>query len=153
MASALRASSGLHEVCSIHSFELHLMCPRQSETCYPSLLPILQEAGLPLSPAQRPSPGPVRLRLQTFRPRQLPSPPFSLGPQVADLSPIPVVLYSVPANTGLELPMDAVVTLSQHPNIIGLKDSGGDVSGCGSHTGTSFPFTDPSMAPSNPEQL
>lgn len=47
--------------------------------------------------------------------------------QVADSSPVPVVLYSVPANTGLELPLDAVVRLSQHPNILGLKDSGGDV--------------------------
>ncbi|XP_010618693.1 4-hydroxy-2-oxoglutarate aldolase, mitochondrial isoform X2 [Fukomys damarensis] len=47
--------------------------------------------------------------------------------KVADLSPIPVVLYSVPANTGLDLPVDAVVTLSQHPNIVGMKDSGGDV--------------------------
>ncbi|KAI5932788.1 4-hydroxy-2-oxoglutarate aldolase, mitochondrial [Manis javanica] len=47
--------------------------------------------------------------------------------KVADLSPIPVVLYSVPANTGLDLPVDAVVTLSQHPNIVGIKDSGGDV--------------------------
>ena len=48
--------------------------------------------------------------------------------QVADSSPVPVVLYSVPANTGLELPLDAVLQLSQHPNIRGLKDSGGDVS-------------------------
>uniref|UniRef100_A0A3Q3X5U9 4-hydroxy-2-oxoglutarate aldolase, mitochondrial n=1 Tax=Mola mola TaxID=94237 RepID=A0A3Q3X5U9_MOLML len=47
--------------------------------------------------------------------------------KVADSSPVPVVLYSVPANTGLELPLDAVVQLSQHPNILGLKDSGGDV--------------------------
>ncbi|XP_048843832.1 4-hydroxy-2-oxoglutarate aldolase, mitochondrial isoform X2 [Brienomyrus brachyistius] len=47
--------------------------------------------------------------------------------QVADSSPVPVVLYSVPANTGLELPVEAVVTLSQHPNIVGLKDSGGDI--------------------------
>lgn len=47
--------------------------------------------------------------------------------QVADSSAVPVVLYSVPANTGLELPLDAVVQLSQHPNILGLKDSGGDV--------------------------
>ncbi|XP_037062837.1 4-hydroxy-2-oxoglutarate aldolase, mitochondrial isoform X2 [Peromyscus leucopus] len=51
--------------------------------------------------------------------------------KVADLSPIPVVLYSVPANTGLDLPVDAVVTLSQHPNIIGIKDSGGDVTKIG----------------------
>lgn len=57
-------------------------------------------------------------------------------PQVADLSPIPVVLYSVPANTGLDLPVDTVVTLSQHPNIIGIKDSGGDVSGSSSWLGT-----------------
>lgn len=47
--------------------------------------------------------------------------------QVADSSPVPVILYNVPANTGLELPLDAVVQLSQHPNIVGLKDSGGDV--------------------------
>lgn len=53
-------------------------------------------------------------------------------PQVADFSPIPVVLYSVPANTGLDLPVDTVVTLSQHPNIAGIKDSSGDVSGSSS---------------------
>ncbi|XP_077887223.1 4-hydroxy-2-oxoglutarate aldolase, mitochondrial isoform X2 [Ictidomys tridecemlineatus] len=51
--------------------------------------------------------------------------------KVADLSPIPVVLYSVPANTGLDLPVDAVVKLSQHPNIVGMKDSGGDVTRIG----------------------
>ncbi|XP_066881003.1 4-hydroxy-2-oxoglutarate aldolase, mitochondrial isoform X2 [Kogia breviceps] len=51
--------------------------------------------------------------------------------KVADLSPIPVVLYSVPANTGLDLPVDAVVTLSKHPNIVGIKDSGGDVTRIG----------------------
>ncbi|NXA48651.1 HOGA1 protein, partial [Nothocercus julius] len=47
--------------------------------------------------------------------------------KVADASPVPVVLYSVPANTGLDLPLEAVVTLAQHPNIVGLKDSGGDI--------------------------
>lgn len=51
--------------------------------------------------------------------------------RVADGSPIPVVLYNVPANTGLELPLDAVVHLSQHPNIIGLKDSGADITRMG----------------------
>ncbi|XP_071359706.1 4-hydroxy-2-oxoglutarate aldolase, mitochondrial [Trachinotus anak] len=51
--------------------------------------------------------------------------------KVADCSPVPVVLYSVPANTGLELPLDAVVQLSQHPNIVGLKDSGGDITRIG----------------------
>ncbi|KAI6066370.1 4-hydroxy-2-oxoglutarate aldolase, mitochondrial [Aix galericulata] len=52
-------------------------------------------------------------------------------PQVAEASPIPVVLYSVPANTGLELPLEAVLTLAQHPNVIGIKDSGGDITRLG----------------------
>ncbi|KAL2089839.1 hypothetical protein ACEWY4_014527 [Coilia grayii] len=51
--------------------------------------------------------------------------------KVADASPVPVVLYSVPANTGLELPVDAIIRLSQHPNIVGLKDSGGDITRIG----------------------
>ena len=44
---------------------------------------------------------------------------------VADASPVPVILYSVPANTGLDLGVSAVTQLAQHPNIIGVKDSGG----------------------------
>ncbi|XP_047916490.2 4-hydroxy-2-oxoglutarate aldolase, mitochondrial isoform X1 [Anser cygnoides] len=51
--------------------------------------------------------------------------------EVAEASPIPVVLYSVPANTGLELPLEAVLTLAQHPNVIGIKDSGGDITRVG----------------------
>ncbi|NWX11760.1 HOGA1 protein, partial [Aegotheles bennettii] len=51
--------------------------------------------------------------------------------EVADASPLPVVLYSVPANTGLELPLEAVLTLAQHPNIVGIKDSGGDITRMG----------------------
>ncbi|XP_005435213.2 4-hydroxy-2-oxoglutarate aldolase, mitochondrial [Falco rusticolus] len=51
--------------------------------------------------------------------------------EVADASPIPVVLYSVPANTSLDLPLEAVLTLAQHPNILGIKDSGGDITRIG----------------------
>lgn len=46
---------------------------------------------------------------------------------VADESPLPVFLYTVPAVTGYELPIDAAITLAAHPNIVGMKDSGGDV--------------------------
>jgi dihydrodipicolinate synthase/N-acetylneuraminate lyase len=46
---------------------------------------------------------------------------------VADHSPLPVVLYNVPAFTGYDLPAELVAELSQHPNIIGIKESGGDV--------------------------
>lgn len=46
---------------------------------------------------------------------------------VADSSPIPILLYSVPVFTGFDLPEETVVKASQHPKIIGMKDSGRDV--------------------------
>ena len=46
---------------------------------------------------------------------------------VADASPIPVIIYNMPACTGIDLTAETVATMAQHPNIIGLKDSGGDV--------------------------
>jgi 4-hydroxy-2-oxoglutarate aldolase len=51
--------------------------------------------------------------------------------EVADKSKIPVILYSVPKFTGLDLPLQSVVSLSRHPNIVGLKDSSGNVSSLG----------------------
>ena len=44
---------------------------------------------------------------------------------VADHSPLPVLLYSVPAITLYELPVEAIAELAQHSNIIGIKDSSG----------------------------
>lgn len=46
---------------------------------------------------------------------------------VADQSKLPIVIYNVPRNTGMNIPVDAIVKLAQHPNIIGIKDSGGDI--------------------------
>jgi 4-hydroxy-2-oxoglutarate aldolase len=46
---------------------------------------------------------------------------------VADASPVPLVLYNMPANTGLDIPPEVCVELADHANIIGLKDSGGDI--------------------------
>ena len=46
---------------------------------------------------------------------------------VADHSPLPVLLYNVPGFTGYDLPAELVAELAQHPNIIGIKESGGDV--------------------------
>lgn len=47
--------------------------------------------------------------------------------EVADASPVPVLLYNVTLYTGVNLLPDAVERLSTHPNIIGMKESGGDV--------------------------
>jgi 4-hydroxy-2-oxoglutarate aldolase len=50
---------------------------------------------------------------------------FYLG--LADSSPLPVMIYSVPPYTAYAIPTELVIELAQHPNIVGMKDSGGDV--------------------------
>lgn len=47
--------------------------------------------------------------------------------RVADASPIPVLLYSVPIFTGITLEAPEVAALAEHPNIVGIKDSSGHV--------------------------
>jgi dihydrodipicolinate synthase/N-acetylneuraminate lyase len=46
---------------------------------------------------------------------------------VADRSPLPVVLYNIPKFVPYAIPVEMVSELAQHPNIIGIKDSSGDV--------------------------
>jgi 4-hydroxy-2-oxoglutarate aldolase len=46
---------------------------------------------------------------------------------VADRSRVPVILYNIPQNTGLTFEGSLIVELSQHPNITGLKESGGNL--------------------------
>lgn len=47
---------------------------------------------------------------------------------VADASPLPVMIYNMPANAaGVDLDAETVITLSAHENIIGVKDSSGNV--------------------------
>lgn len=46
---------------------------------------------------------------------------------VADQTPIPVVIYNWPQMTGIDLPAEAVAELSQHPNVIGIKESSGNL--------------------------
>jgi 4-hydroxy-2-oxoglutarate aldolase len=51
--------------------------------------------------------------------------------KVADNSPIPLLLYSVPQFTGVTLEAPEVAALAEHPNIIGIKDSSGSVQRAG----------------------
>src|SRR6266478_4490412 len=46
---------------------------------------------------------------------------------VADRSPLPVMIYNVPGFTGYDIPAEVVIELAGHPNIIGMKESSGDV--------------------------
>jgi 4-hydroxy-2-oxoglutarate aldolase len=46
---------------------------------------------------------------------------------VADASPIPVLLYNFPLNTGINLEAETVAKIAQHPNVCGIKDSSGNI--------------------------
>ena len=46
---------------------------------------------------------------------------------VADASPIPLILYNMPGNSTINLSAKLVAELSKHPNIIGVKDSSGNI--------------------------
>ena len=52
---------------------------------------------------------------------------------VAEKSEIPILLYNVPKFTGVNVSKEAVSTLSKHPNIIGIKDSSGNVNQLGQY--------------------
>jgi 4-hydroxy-2-oxoglutarate aldolase len=47
--------------------------------------------------------------------------------EVADASPVPVLLYNVTMYTGVNLAPDAVARLGIHPNVVGMKESGSDL--------------------------
>ncbi len=47
---------------------------------------------------------------------------------VADASPRPVLIYNVPKFTHVDLDAGTVARMSEHPNIVGIKDSGGNIS-------------------------
>lgn len=46
---------------------------------------------------------------------------------VADHSPIPVIVYNFPQATGYDIPVEVMIELAEHPNLIGIKESSGDV--------------------------
>jgi 4-hydroxy-2-oxoglutarate aldolase len=46
---------------------------------------------------------------------------------VADRSPLPVIIYNFPQATGYDIPAEVVIQVADHPNLIGIKESSGDV--------------------------
>jgi 4-hydroxy-2-oxoglutarate aldolase len=47
--------------------------------------------------------------------------------EVAERSKIPILMYNVPKFTGLDLPIKAILSVADHPNIAGLKESSGNI--------------------------
>lgn len=46
---------------------------------------------------------------------------------IADSSPIPILLYNMPSATGIDMAREMVAECARHPNIIGMKDSSGNI--------------------------
>src|SRR5215472_4348068 len=62
-----------------------------------------------------------------YRPQMKPEAMLAFYRTVADSSPLPVMLYTVPPFTAYDLPLEVIVALADHPNIIGIKESSGNV--------------------------
>lgn len=46
---------------------------------------------------------------------------------IADNTSIPSIMYNVPSRTGLNIDAGTVIELSEHPNILGIKEASGDI--------------------------
>src|SRR5580765_1050978 len=62
-----------------------------------------------------------------YKKQMLPENMLAFYRTVADRSPIPVIIYSFPQATGYDIPAELVIELAEHPNLIGIKESSGDV--------------------------
>lgn len=48
---------------------------------------------------------------------------------IADNTSIPLIMYNVPSRTGLNIDAETTILLSEHPNIIGIKDASSNIAG------------------------
>lgn len=62
-----------------------------------------------------------------YRSQMTPEAMLAFYRTVADRSPLPVILYTVPPFTAYDLPLDVITELAEHSNIIGIKESSGNV--------------------------
>jgi len=46
---------------------------------------------------------------------------------IADISPVPIILYNVPSRTNVNLTAETTLQLAEHPNIIGIKEASGNL--------------------------
>jgi 4-hydroxy-2-oxoglutarate aldolase len=62
-----------------------------------------------------------------YKKQMLPANILAFYRTVADRSPIPVIVYNFPQATGYDIPAELMIELAEHPNLIGIKESSGDV--------------------------
>src|ERR1700719_5364275 len=61
-----------------------------------------------------------------YKKQMLPANVLAFYRTVADRSALPIILYNIPQATGYDLPSELVIELANHPNIVAIKESGGD---------------------------
>src|SRR6201988_5054279 len=62
-----------------------------------------------------------------YKKQMLPANILAFYRTVADRSPVPVIVYNFPQATGYDIPAELMIELAEHPNLIGIKESSGDV--------------------------
>ena len=62
-----------------------------------------------------------------YKKQMLPANMLAFYRMVADRSPVPIIIYNFPQATGYDISADLVIELAEHPNLIGIKESSGDV--------------------------
>ena len=62
-----------------------------------------------------------------YKKQMLPANMLAFYRTVADNSPIPVIVYSFPQATGYDISVEIMLVLAEHPNLIGINESSGDV--------------------------
>ena len=62
-----------------------------------------------------------------YKKQMLPANQLDFYRTVADRSPLPIIIYNFPQATGYDMPAEVVIELAEHPNLIGIKESSGDV--------------------------
>jgi len=62
-----------------------------------------------------------------YRKQMLPANLLAFYRFVADRSPLPVLIYNVPPFTAYDMPAEIVIELAEHANVVGIKESSGDV--------------------------
>ncbi len=62
-----------------------------------------------------------------YKKQMLPANILAFYRTVADRSPLPLVIYNFPQATGYDIPAEVVIELADHPNIVAIKESSGNL--------------------------
>jgi len=62
-----------------------------------------------------------------YKKQMLPANQLAFYRTVADRSALPIIIYNFPQATGYDMPAEVVIELAEHPNVVGIKESSGNL--------------------------